>query len=100
MKTTRLTTLVGAAVVVLGQPQANACGDKLSMMGGGVSFEMLNPSLHQGARRDVHHARIVVARGQCRLEEDARAGRTQSALGRQCCRASNPHCNRATSTSY
>jgi hypothetical protein len=48
MKTAQLATLVGAAVSFLGQPAANACGDKLSMMGGGVSFEMLNPSLHQG----------------------------------------------------
>jgi hypothetical protein len=48
MKTAQFATLVGAAVSFLGQPTANACGDKLSMMGGGVSFETLNPSLHQG----------------------------------------------------
>ena len=48
MKTARLALLVGATVSFLAQPPAEACGDKLSMMGGGVSFEMLNPSLHQG----------------------------------------------------
>jgi hypothetical protein len=48
MKTAQLAAIVGAAVSFLGQPTAHACGDKLSMMGGGVSFETLNPSLHQG----------------------------------------------------
>src|SRR4051812_34310919 len=49
MNTSRLAALVGTAVgAVFAQQPADACGDKLSMMGGGVSFEMLNPSLHQG----------------------------------------------------
>jgi hypothetical protein len=44
--------LAGLAVTLAALPQAHACGDKLSMMGGGVGFEMLNPSLHP--------ARVVV----------------------------------------
>jgi hypothetical protein len=48
MNTARLAALAGTAIGVFSQQPAHACGDKLSMMGGGVSFEMLNPSLHQG----------------------------------------------------
>jgi hypothetical protein len=48
MNTSRLAAVVGTAIAVFAQQPADACGDKLSMMGGGVSFEMLNPSLHPG----------------------------------------------------
>lgn len=48
MKTAQLATVVGAAVSLLGLSSANACGDKLAMMGGGVSFETLNSNLHHG----------------------------------------------------
>jgi hypothetical protein len=44
--------LAGLAVALAAQVPAHACGDKLSMMGGGVNFETLNPSLHP--------ARVVV----------------------------------------
>jgi hypothetical protein len=44
--------LAGFAITLAAPMPAVACGDKLSMMGGGVSFEMLNPSLHP--------ARVVV----------------------------------------
>jgi hypothetical protein len=52
MKAQHWFVLAGFAATLAAQPPAYACGDKLSMMGGGVSFEMLNPSLHP--------ARIVV----------------------------------------
>jgi CheY-like chemotaxis protein len=52
MKKQHWSVLAGLAVTLAALPQAYACGDKLSMMGGGVGFEMLNPSLHP--------ARVVV----------------------------------------
>jgi hypothetical protein len=48
MKTTRIACLLGAATLVLAHGPAAACGDKLSMMGGGVSFELVNPARHRG----------------------------------------------------
>ena len=41
-----LAFVAGVVIAVFAQTPANACGDKLSMMGGGVSFELVNPSLH------------------------------------------------------
>lgn len=52
MKVQHWFVLAGLAATLAAQSPASACGDKLSMMGGGVSFEMLSPSLHP--------ARIVV----------------------------------------
>jgi hypothetical protein len=52
MKAQHWFVLAGLAATLAAQQPAYACGDKLSMMGGGVSFEMLNPSPHP--------ARIVV----------------------------------------
>src|SRR5512139_2726376 len=52
MKKQHWSVLAGIAVTLAAQAPAHACGDKLSMMGGGVGFEMLNPSLHP--------ARVVV----------------------------------------
>ena len=52
MKKQLWSVCAGLAVAVAAQAPAHACGDKLSMMGGGVGFEMLNPSLHP--------ARVVV----------------------------------------
>ena len=48
MKATRIACLLGAATLVLAHAPAAACGDKLSMMGGGVSFELVNPTRHRG----------------------------------------------------
>jgi len=48
MKTVRIAGLLGAATLVLLQQPAAACGDKLSMMGGGVSFDLVNPNRHRG----------------------------------------------------
>jgi len=52
MKVQHWSVLAGLAVTLAAQAPAYACGDKLSMMGGGVGFEMLYPSLHP--------ARVVV----------------------------------------
>jgi hypothetical protein len=52
MKKQHWSVLAGLAVTLTAHAPAYACGDKLSMMGGGVGFEMLNPSLHP--------ARVVV----------------------------------------
>jgi hypothetical protein len=52
MKMQHWSVLAGLAVTLATQTPAYACGDKLSMMGGGVGFETLNPSLHP--------ARVVV----------------------------------------
>ena len=46
MKAQHWFVLAGLAATLAPQSPADACGDKLSMMGGGVSFEMLSPSLH------------------------------------------------------
>jgi hypothetical protein len=48
MTAERFACLLGAATLVLAQGPAVACGDKLSMMGGGVSFELVNPAGHRG----------------------------------------------------
>lgn len=48
MNAGRIAGLLGVATLVFAQGTAVACGDKLSMMGGGVSFELVNPNRHRG----------------------------------------------------
>ena len=49
MNVFRLVGLVAAVAVAAQSGPALACGDKLSMMGGGVSFERINFSAHRGS---------------------------------------------------
>jgi hypothetical protein len=48
MEARRIAGLLGVATLVFAQDPALACGDKLSMMGGGVSFDLVNPGRHRG----------------------------------------------------
>jgi hypothetical protein len=48
MNASRIAGLVVAVTTLLPSGPAAACGDKLSMMGGGVSFERINFSRHRG----------------------------------------------------
>lgn len=48
MNAGRMAGLFGVAIAVFAQGPVLACGDKLSMMGGGVSFELVNASRHLG----------------------------------------------------
>jgi hypothetical protein len=48
MNTGRFTGLLGATALVLAQGPAVACGDKLSMIAGGVSFEVVNQTHYRG----------------------------------------------------
>ncbi|MEY2920166.1 MAG: hypothetical protein RL261_1471 [Pseudomonadota bacterium] len=49
MNAGRFVGLVAAAAVLLHPGPGAACGDKLSMMGGGVGFERINFSRHRGS---------------------------------------------------
>jgi vacuolar-type H+-ATPase subunit F/Vma7 len=49
MNTLRCMGLVAAVLAAAQSGPALACGDKLSMMGGGVSFERINASAHRGS---------------------------------------------------
>jgi hypothetical protein len=48
MPKTRMAIFAGLALAAVQGTTAFACGDKLAMMGGGVSFERLNRSAHRG----------------------------------------------------
>ncbi len=48
MPKTRMAVFAGLALAAVQGTTAFACGDKLAMMGGGVSFERLNRSAHKG----------------------------------------------------
>lgn len=74
MKQQHWSVLAGLAVTLTAPAPAYACGDKLSMMGGGVGFEVLNPSLHP--------ARVVIF-----VTPDSALFATRSALQRKLERA-------------
>lgn len=74
MKTQHWFVLAGLVTTMAALPPVHACGDKLSMMGGGVSFEMLNPSQHP--------ARVVVF-----VTPDSPLFATRSALQKKLVRA-------------
>jgi hypothetical protein len=49
MNVSRVVGMVAAVLATVPSGPAFACGDKLSMMGGGVSFERINASVHRGS---------------------------------------------------